>query len=265
MADDSQPQIDTELKIISLRDAEERGLSRYFTGVPCKRGHISERSVKWRACLECQSMKHKDWLKAHPASVKRYRHKAYHKDIGASRAALKERRKSDPEKFRQYKRDDYQKHRPKRLATVRAYYRTNTEKAQASGVAWRKKHPEKSRAIARKWASANYDKILEWQQKNPEKVRVYARNAQARRRAALYACEGSFSKSDIDRIKKLQRGLCAYCRCKLNSKYHVDHITPLAKGGSNWPSNLQLCCPPCNLTKQAMDPIEYAQSIGRLI
>lgn len=40
-------------EIISRKDAISRGLDRYFTGKPCKRGHISERKIKgW--CVECE-------------------------------------------------------------------------------------------------------------------------------------------------------------------------------------------------------------------
>ena len=45
------------MKIISLQEAKEQGLSRYFTGVPCKEGHVEERSVSSRSCLECQRNK----------------------------------------------------------------------------------------------------------------------------------------------------------------------------------------------------------------
>jgi hypothetical protein len=38
---------------ISWADAVERGLRRYFTGIPCPHGHVCERSVSRRACLEC--------------------------------------------------------------------------------------------------------------------------------------------------------------------------------------------------------------------
>ena len=35
------------------------------------------------------------------------------------------------------------------------------------------------------------------------------------------------------------------------SMLHVDHITPLARGGADAFDNLQLLCAPCNLTKGA--------------
>lgn len=38
---------------ISCFDAKKQGLKRYFTGEPCKRGHVAERTVSNRQCVEC--------------------------------------------------------------------------------------------------------------------------------------------------------------------------------------------------------------------
>ncbi len=42
--------------IISRREAIKQGLTRYFTGTPCKKGHVSERAVLNWACIECQQL-----------------------------------------------------------------------------------------------------------------------------------------------------------------------------------------------------------------
>lgn len=41
-------------EIISLSEAKERGLDYYFTGVPCKRGHLVANKVKKPGCTECR-------------------------------------------------------------------------------------------------------------------------------------------------------------------------------------------------------------------
>ena len=48
-------------------------------------------------------------------------------------------------------------------------------------------------------------------------------------------------------------GKCQICGGKvfMSGEWHVDHITPVARGGSNAPCNLQLACPACNLEKAA--------------
>jgi hypothetical protein len=40
-------------RIIKRAEAERRGLNRYFTGEPCRYGHVCERYVKREWCVEC--------------------------------------------------------------------------------------------------------------------------------------------------------------------------------------------------------------------
>lgn len=44
--------------LISLQYAKLNGLKRYFTGKPCKNGHICERGVCDRKCIICKNIKH---------------------------------------------------------------------------------------------------------------------------------------------------------------------------------------------------------------
>lgn len=41
------------MNIISRRDAHAQGLKRFFTGTPCKRGHLTERFVSNGGCAIC--------------------------------------------------------------------------------------------------------------------------------------------------------------------------------------------------------------------
>lgn len=38
-------------------EARRRGLKHYFTGLPCKRGHIAERFTSTRNCVECNKLR----------------------------------------------------------------------------------------------------------------------------------------------------------------------------------------------------------------
>lgn len=46
-------------RIVSRKEARELGLTRYFTGKPCKRGHNSERGVNSGDCVTCRKMRKK--------------------------------------------------------------------------------------------------------------------------------------------------------------------------------------------------------------
>ena len=41
------------MQIISRKDAEKFGLKRYFTGLPCSKGHVDERAVDTYSCVSC--------------------------------------------------------------------------------------------------------------------------------------------------------------------------------------------------------------------
>jgi 5-methylcytosine-specific restriction endonuclease McrA len=55
-----------------------------------------------------------------------------------------------------------------------------------------------------------------------------------------------------NRIFERCEGKCAYCSGQLlyNDPWHIDHIVPLAKGGSNEEDNLTLACARCNAKKR---------------
>lgn len=52
--------------LISKKDAQTAGLKRYFTGQPCLHGHLSERLVSNRACIECANAKRRIWSAKNP-------------------------------------------------------------------------------------------------------------------------------------------------------------------------------------------------------
>ena len=79
------------------------------------------------------------------------------------------------------------------------------------------------------------------------------------------SAEGSYTKEDIEFLFSTQRGKCVNCLKGISDGYHIDHIYPVSKGGTNYPSNLQLLCAQCNYKKSAKDPIDWAQQNGRLL
>lgn len=84
-----------------------------------------------------------------------------------------------------------------------------------------------------------------WCLANREREQAHRQNRRAREQSA----NGSFTSQDVLDLFERQQGRCAYCRVTIQKDFHVDHVIPLAKGGSNWPSNLALACESCNLSK----------------
>lgn len=91
-----------------------------------------------------------------------------------------------------------------------------------------------------------------------EKVLVNRAWASKRRERARQN-GGSWTRHDITLLFEEQGGKCAWCFSSFGiDGFHVDHFMPLAKGGTNDPSNLQLLHPTCNLKKGARHPAELS-------
>ncbi len=115
-------------------------------------------------------------------------------------------------------------------------------------------------ASEEKYRPRHLERRHQWGQENPELERVY-RHA---RRARLRNAQGSHTAQDIQEQHKRQKGKCYWCGSKLPKRYHIDHVIPLSRGGSNDASNLVIACQKCNLSKHDRLPHEWPRG-GRLL
>lgn len=174
------------------------------------------------------------------ARVRRYRER-HLEDLNRRRRAA---RLNNLESAREQGRAACVKYAPRIKSYKRKYYTKNKQKILEQTQAWQKANPEKKKASVAKWAAAN-----------PEAMRATVR----RRRARLRGADGSHTASDILRLFDRQQGLCAACATDIQDGYHVDHMMPLSRGGSNSPENLQLLCQSCNCSKWAYTMEEWAE------
>jgi len=124
------------------------------------------------------------------------------------------------------------------------------ETRRAAALAYWAKNPDKRKELARQY-------YLD----HPEEFQAKARNRRARKKDA----GGTHTARDIEYLFGLQKGRCVFClKPLLGRRFHVDHHTPLALGGSNDRSNLRLLHDRCNLSKGARDPAEHALRNGML-
>lgn len=71
------------------------------------------------------------------------------------------------------------------------------------------------------------------------------------KRARRLGAPGRFKGWQVIDLLEYQGARCARCNADVRSSYAIDHVIPLSKGGTNWPSNLQILCVPCNGSKGA--------------
>lgn len=156
----------------------------------------------------------------------------------------------DPEKARLRNQKYEAKHRERLLARQREIRAERVVEMRLKEKEYRSLNRERLNATGRLWASRNKESV---------KANVH------RRRTRKRGAPGFHTAADISALRSAQRNRCGYCRKPLRGKGHVDHIIALARGGSNWPKNLQILCAHCNISKNAHDPIDFARSKGMLI
>jgi len=183
--------------------------------------------------------------------------------------------KANKERATEYNRAHYAANKEQYAERARAYRVANKERI----AAYREANKERIAEQLRSWREANRDHIAEydrayreankeqhrkwwrnWYIANPHKVKANTH----RRRARKLQAEGTHTAADIQAQYKAQKGKCYYCAAKVGDTYHVDHVIPLSRGGSNSPENLVIACPPCNLSKGDKLPSEWSQG-GRLL
>lgn len=236
--------------IVLRQQAKALGLTRYFTGKPCRRGHISMRAVGNSGCVQCMRQVHAEHYQANREIIRNRSAEWYRANTERALEVSARWKVENPDRRDQTNKAYYEANKPRIAVYKKNWTETNRERVKLNAVQYVAKNKLRIRA--------NH---LRWRQANPEKLRVWTNVTKARRRGA----DGKYTSADIIVLFKLQRGKCAYCRVPLGSGYHIDHILPISKGGSNWPANLQLTCVSCNCSKHALDPIIFARKRGMLL
>lgn len=244
------------LHIIKRSSAKIAGLKFYASHKPCAKGHFSERRVSCASCLDCKN-------------------EYYEQNKEVLLGKCKARRDAKPEHARMA---DRERARIRRLADGyheaekkkrQLYYQANREEIRKNQNNKSPAQKEQKRIGDTAYYLANKEAILkknrEYRKKNPEVKRALHQ----KRRAIKSGAGGKFTSTEIYDLFEKQRAMCALCSRKLKksgeNKFHMDHIQPLSKGGTNWISNIQLTCPGCNLKKNAKDPFDFAKQNGKLL
>lgn len=150
--------------------------------------------------------------------------------------------------------------RKERLASDPVFRAEFRRKEAARHAEWRERNARATSEINRRSYQNNKSAIDAYRRANV----AMRRACDARRRARKLGSDGSYTAQDVEVLLVLQRWRCVDCGASLRGGYQIDHIEPLARGGSNEKTNVQLLCRPCNQRKSSKDPIVHAQSLGRL-
>ena len=143
-------------------------------------------------------------------------------------------------------RDDSPTYKAKDSKRSRLYALRNPESSRRAQATFREKHQEERREYSRKFSKENKSKkaayLRKWRKLFPEKAAAqrYAR------RTRENGAPGISNEFQIAARIEMFGGRCWICRDKIQA---LDHVKPLARGGSNWPANLRPVCRTCNSSK----------------
>ena len=152
------------------------------------------------------------------------------------------------------------------------YYPIDKEKDKARSKKWRKKNPDKVKETNAKRYLVDPIKyrtqVKQWAHKNPGRRRAISIRYAHNRRARIEGNGGSYTTDELNALMVSQGYSCFYCdkpffHNTLDTKVHIDHMTPISRGGSNDISNIALSCPHCNLSKNARTAEEFMLLLKR--
>lgn len=188
----------------------------------------------------------------------RQRCKRYYEANKAKRLLkMKEYRSRNKEKIAVHKNKPVVKARNKE--THKAWRASNLAHLAEKQKAFRLARPdafkayEKKRPVTKERRQKRNAASKQWHRLNPDK-----RAASYHKRRAVIKTEGSLTGQEL-RVIRLRDTTCFYCRGPLNNngRGHIEHLTPLSRGGLHVASNVVIACVACNLKKGTKTAEEF--------
>lgn len=225
---------------------------RFYLGNPCKHGHAPPvRNVGNKACRQCGIDQGQTRRALAPITGEtdreRKRRLAYRqRNRDAVLEGKRAYRAANAEKERAYR----QARKAERIASPE-YQAKQQAKRDAAMQRDRDKAEQKRRAV-----EARERRSIEARQRHVLRDRA----KQSRRRALMRGARGKAGLAQVELIRALQGGRCAYCGS--SDDLHLDHVQPVKKGGQHVPSNLQFLCGWHNMSKKDQSDSEYRDRMG---
>lgn len=184
------------------------------------------------------------------------KHAHYVQNARAISEKARQWRKANAERKKALDRAYYLANRDKVRANVKKYREANLEKIRVYDRSDARKHPDrlkKAKIRTAEWAKANPDRRLESFARR--RARVLGQSAE--RRAEVQAF--------YRYVKTAPRLRCHWCDHVVAKRdRHVDHVSPLSKGGKHAIENLCCACSRCNLSKGSKTPEQFTRQAALL-
>lgn len=210
------------MQVISKADAKAQGLTHYFTGKPCKHGHVAQRYVTKSTCVEC-------------TKASGQRREVARKAKGDPRRYSEESRKVNRERSRRW----YQANKERQKQRGRQRYQANKASHAATNKRWRSKNKESVDKRVNKWREDNRERHLRNMRRWARKQ--YATNPEYRITQAMRRMVGRSLSNKSDRTSDLLGYTAAELRQHIERQFepgmsweafnrgeiHIDHVVSI--------------------------------------
>jgi 5-methylcytosine-specific restriction endonuclease McrA len=156
--------------------------------------------------------------------------------------------KNNPEKKRALRAAYHERDLTRANRLKRESYARNKDRYAPGQKAYQEANPHVFRAARKRYAL-----------RNPDKVVLNRHNMRAQRKSVA----GRLTKKGLEVCLAEQAGRCAGCFKSLEAGHHIDHVVPLARGGTNTDNNIQFLCAPCNTNKGAKHPLVWFDELWK--
>lgn len=109
------------MQTTTRKEAKDSGLTVYYTGKPCRRGHLSERRTSNWACIECDNLMSRNFRKKNPELVKEYKRKWRHNNLSRCNENIKKWNRENKERRNEIRRKWDKENPTAVLAKTRKY------------------------------------------------------------------------------------------------------------------------------------------------
>lgn len=244
------------MEIISREDARNKGLKRYFTGLDCVNGHISERNVGNKQCLQCgreyAKEKRKKAMMENPDLALKKERERYHakkeKDPEGFKlkqsARYKKYFEENKERVREQKRkrearvkaEDPQGFAEKRREACRKYYHKNADAMRKRNKEYREENKDRLKEYRKQFNMDNQDRVRErwrrWHKDHP--LQSFYRDHIRRIETAIgedrvSRAEDALGYTQDEFLSHLESQFEDGMSWENRSEWHIDHVKPIAQ------------------------------------
>lgn len=186
---------------VTRSEAKALGAPQYFTGKPCKQGHLAPKFTCSGSCTECLAARRREYMR--------------------------EWSEKNPEAKKQRAAEWYQKNREEVIERVRANYYKDVDASRQRGRDYAAENRQEARDRTKAWVQNNPEKKkaadLKWKKEN----RHIDHSLKAKYRAARrQACPPWVDDEHMARIHEIYR-LRREISDRTGVVHEVDHIVPL--------------------------------------